>query len=426
MVALHNSFLHFMKEKFTIEVLKEVIKERGLKYEIDDYYTAISQEHKFTDVVSDVHRNQPVHFSSDQDVLETLVLESAVLWNTDYLDPFDSRFKHIWNRDGFKFMVPAHISKTDFEDYQTKLKIMAASIAFAANSQFESKSDFETYQERARKYPGRLDFSGDKMVAMALQVLYKSKTDRYPSFIARLECYLQSEWSRKWVELFVQPLFKKVEDNIESRFDIALRSWGDSKDQLYMYYPIAVHYSKRYTSYKVSEFLIQELNEEREVEFQKKIASVVSVKPQIKSEITEIKRRHFSPYSSLDESLLYRTQGENVNDVLASNEDFEEIVRWSILKSAADFIFILEDRLATDGNLRNTDFYLSEFANLAYFLTEIDLFESPKDACHHLSCFFTGVTKSEKKIPLRWNTLRKLKDPDVIDELKKAFSKIRK
>lgn len=423
MVALHNSFLHFMKEEFTIEVLKEIIKERGLKYEIDDYYTAISQEHKFTDVVSDAHRNQPVHFSSDHDVLETLILKSAILWNKDYLDTFDSRFKHNWERNGLKFIVPAHISETDFTNQDTKLRIMAANIALAANKKFKCESDFEEYQKRAQKYPGRLDFSGDKMVAMSLSVFYLSKTDHHQPLKDLLEFYLQGEWSKKWMELHALPVFKKVEKNIESRFDKGLKNWVETKFDLYCYYPIAVHYNEHITAYKVAEFLIDGLNEGRELEFQKAIASVAFVEPQIKAEITELKRRYFSPYSTFDENQLYRIHREDACDAISIHEDFERIVEWSSRKAAADFIFTLEDRLAIGDSQKNTDLSLPEFANLAFFLAELDLFDSPERAVLHLSRFFRGVDANQNVIDLKYGTLKMKKDKTIIEELKKVFNK---
>ena len=424
--ALHNNNSYFMEEEFTIIDLQEIISQRGLNFEIDDFYTSIAQGSNFIDVINDLYRRKPKLPFIDNGELETMVLKSLNLWQRDYLNAFDSRFKHNWVRDGLKFIIPAFISKTDFEDQRIKQRIMAVNIAYAANKKFKKEIDFEEYQAYMRKNPERLGFSGDRMIAMSLGLIYKSKRDSYNSFKEDIEFYLQGEWSKKWMELFVLPVFVKIEQCLKLRFDEAIKRWGTPSEEHYKYYPIAVHYNNGYTSYKVVECLIEDLNEQKEEIFQKVIASVVNTKPHIEAEIRELKHRHFSPYSTIDESWIYRVHRENAHDALAIDADFEEIVRWSTLKSAADFIFILEDRLAVGDTQKDTDLTLAEFSNLAFFLAEIDLFDKPESAVLHLSRFFKGVDSNRKPIELKYGTLKMKKDITIIDELKKVFGKINK
>ncbi len=415
-----------MEHQFTIEEVRESMTKRGLKYDIDDFYTSIAQEYSFTNVISDFYGKKLKLPYKDYGRLESLVLKSLDFWESDYLDVYNSRFRHIWSRDGQRFVVPAFITKVDFEDYDIQLKIIAANIGYAANNMFSNERNLEEYQVYAKKYPGNLDRPVDKMVAMSLNIVYRSIADNHSTFKEMLDLYVQNESSKKWLDLYVIPLFRKIEINLMSSFDKALNSWANSNASLYKYYPIAVHYGNRCNAFKVAEFLIRKEVKENEVTFQKAIASVVSTKPHIKAEIKELKRRHFSPYSEFDESCLYRTQREKANDALSIDEEFEKILEWSRRKAAADFIFYLEDQLEIGDSLRDTDLTLAEFSNLAFFLAEIDLFDKPESAVLHLSRFFKGVNSKGKTISLKYGTLKMMKDIAIIDELKKVFSKINK
>lgn len=426
-IALQNSFLHLMKKELTIKELQESIRNRELTYQIDEFYTAIAGEHKFISVVQDFYGQSTNGECSSDDELENLVLKSLPLWQSDYLDPFDTRFKHNWQRGDTRFVVPAFISKSEFKDQDIKLRIMAANIASVVNSKLKTEGEYEEYQAYQRRRPGSLSFSGDRMIAMSLSVVYKSKNDRHDSLEEYLGFYLTSEWGRQWLEQYALPTFHEIEKNIDSRFNKALEAWGKAANESYKYYPIALHYNQYCTAHKVADFLVNMFNEKRERDFQKAIASVVSTKPHVQSEIEELKRGYFSFGGSFNASLLYTTHRKAPSDDLEIDcEDFEKIVRWSSVKAAANFIYLLEDRLATGQVLKDTDITLAEFANLAFFLTEIDLFKNSESAVLHLSHFFKGVDAKGKNIELKYGTLKMMKDKSIINELKKVFAKINK
>lgn len=404
--------------------LKHLADQQKFSIENDPIYSAIKYHTELENLLNELRRNDYKKEGGTPDQMEQICLSSLALRQSNW-DFLDSRyFKSFWSGGGQLFEVPPFIDKAEYNKAEIRLRIMAANIAVRLNTETE---EFDSYLSDRKKNGNWLDKYFDQLFFFSLGVTQEI-SGNLTVLIKYLEEYIDTDFGRRWIDDHLNPTINFCIKLPQRDAVTAIIKWRDRFDlECMKYYPVQRHYGKGSTAKGIAINLRDFLIDDWRIRFERVAAGYVNQESIIRNELRTFKLKYFGSEDDAVEMAVHHHKIDQDFD-LSVNANFNEILKWAETKAAAIWIGELADFSVTNRAKRNTDLTLREFGTLAYFLKDIGLFESQKEAIHHLAMFYRWQNENGMAIDMNERSLLNLKyrDIEVAEKLFNSFLEITK
>lgn len=406
-------------------VLKE-IEELGIDWIIDKWATVIYQEDKFRKALKKFSSfNESLEFADERRA--QLINNCLVGWRAEYLSA-NSHFRHLHHIKDQSFLIPSFIVKSDFDNYDVLLRVLAVNIANHLN---DGAREFEEYKERLEKYPAGLNELHDTLFLMSLESVFSVASPKLGEFNDLIKSYCTTEYGTRWLQTFAQPLLAKIKGLTEVYYKDAIDTWYKMGDSYFPFYPIQSHYNTYVNGVVVANYMRDRYYESFEREFVELKSKAINQSFLIQEELNRIRNKYLNaPNASngyldnkFDPERYRRAMLSSPEEECGTSANFEKIVSWSKEKAAADFTTYLNDLMSSDTMTWTTQLTTAQISAVAKFLGRVGLFPSERQALLFVQTYFNHKDESGNVRAYNLNTLKNQRNNSLVKKLEKLFVK---
>lgn len=407
------------------EILSAKLKEKGLKYQIDELYTVLSQDYYVWSNVWDALKQEEFEeFEIDPaNELHQIFQKAYDLSNAPLNDRPMRNYDFQWNhREGGFFKMPHYFSDDEIKDSkESLLRIIAVNIASEVNKCGDS---FEKYQDHYERFPESNDYRFDRHLFAALRHVYTKRQDKSGLFYNLLKTYLLTDFGIQWLENFALRLFSSVEDCITGKdLEQALALWKVRYSHRYSDFPVGVFMPRKSLKNIYNVQLQSELNT-LNADLEKYQFQGAASREFIQNWCEDLKKGIHGVFSNGYDSEYHRkVLDENWPQTLEL--PFEDIISKAKQKSRVLFLAYLEAIKESGLGIRPSKFNSQQLATLAHVLKECGGFGSIRQARIFLIENFKGINQvTQKTAEFSLSTLEKAEIPKFVKDFSEKLRNV--